>query len=268
MIPSKILEMIHQGALFVVNHSAGKDSQAMLIFLRRHVPASQLLLVHADLGEVEWEGNVEHIERFASDLPLIVAEPVRGLLQMVEDRFAKRPEVPSWPSASSKQCTSDLKRGPIEREVRRYLKAHPVFQGRVVNCMGMRSQESATRAKLVTLKRNEKNSVAGREWLDWLPIHDMSTLEVFGLIADAGEEAHPIYAEGMTRLSCCFCIMASAGDLTLAAKLNPALYVKYVMMERKTGYSLSMSGKTLEEITGILVAGNDDQPLDLIALAA
>lgn len=251
MIAAEILALVKKGALFVVNHSAGKDSQAMLIFLRRWVPARQLLVVHADLGEVEWPGNVEHIQRYASDLPFIIAKPVRGFLKMVEDRYARRPDVPSWPSASTRQCTSDLKRGPIEREVRRYLLAHPEFEGRVVNCMGMRAAESPARAKLTTFKRNNKNSVAGREWYDWLPIHDLSTLEVFAMIAEAGQEAHPIYALGMSRLSCVFCVMASTADLSTAARLNPALYVTYVRLERKTGYSLSMTGKGLEAITGI-----------------
>jgi 3'-phosphoadenosine 5'-phosphosulfate sulfotransferase (PAPS reductase)/FAD synthetase len=262
----KALPLIARGALVVVNHSAGKDSQAMLLRLKEIVPAEQLLLVHADLGEVEWAGNVEHIRATGCDLPLIVAKPVRGLLQMVEERFASRPEVPSWPSASSKQCTSDLKRGPIEREVRRFLKANPQFNGLVLNCMGMRAQESTSRAKATTWKKNEKNSVAGREWYDWQPIHAMTTDEVWATIADAGQKPHPIYAEGMTRLSCCFCIMASVGDLSTAARLNPALYAKYVRLERKTGYSLSMSGKMLEDITGIPV--NDDGEVNLLALAA
>jgi hypothetical protein len=36
----------------------------------------------------------------------------------------------------------------------------------------MRAQESSARAKLETLQLNQKNSKAGREWYDWLPIHD------------------------------------------------------------------------------------------------
>lgn len=277
---AQVCELVSRGALFVVNHSAGKDSQAMLIFLRRHVPAHQLLIIHADLGEVEWPGNVEHIQRYAGDLPLVIAKPVRGFIQMVEDRFANRPEVPSFPNKKNRQCTSDLKRGPIEREIRRYLKAHPEFGGLVVNCMGMRAQESTDRAKLVpfALSKKKGHNVArkvnrkgvvtnqGREWYEWLPIHAMSTLEVFASIAAAGEEPHPVYAEGMTRLSCVFCIMASVGDLQTAARLNPTLYVRYVMLERKTGYTLSMSGKTLEQICGVPV--NDNGEINLIALAA
>ena len=48
-------DLIRAGALFVANHSGGKDSQAMLIKLLERVPARQLLVVHASLGEAEWE---------------------------------------------------------------------------------------------------------------------------------------------------------------------------------------------------------------------
>ena len=42
-MPEQIRRMRDAGALFVCNHSAGKDSQAMLIELRRLVPARQIL---------------------------------------------------------------------------------------------------------------------------------------------------------------------------------------------------------------------------------
>lgn len=246
-LPPKAQELLSAGALFVVNHSAGKDSQAMLIKIREWgVPDTQILLIHADLGDVEWAGNVDHIQRSAPGLPLVVAKARRGLLQMVEERRM-------FPSPSQRQCTSDLKRGPCEREIRRYLNAHPEFGGFVVNCMGMRAEESASRARKEAWKRNAKNSVAGREWFDWLPIHTMTADEVFAAIRAAGQQPHPIYAAGMTRLSCCFCIMASAGDLTTAARLNPALYRRYVELEKRIGHTLSMSRKGLEEVTGIVV---------------
>ena len=244
-MPEKISEMLEAGALFVVNHSAGKDSQAMMIALRRaSVPSAQMLVVHADLGEVEWSGNMDHIRATVGDAPVIIARAKKTFFEMVEHRQM-------FPSPSHRQCTSDLKRNPIEREIRRYLKAHPEFGGRVVNCMGMRAQESASRAKKQALKRSEKNSKAGREWWDWLPIHDMTEDEVFALISEVGQEPHWAYVEGMSRLSCCFCIMASQADLTTAARLRPDLYRRYVETEKRLGHTLSMSRKGLEEITGL-----------------
>ncbi len=247
---SQIQNLIDRGALFVINHSAGKDSQAMTIHLKSIVPSGQLMVVHADLGRVEWPGVQEHIRETVGDLLIsVVKNPNKDLLEMVERRGM-------WPSASTRQCTSDLKRGPIETWVRRTLKARPEFNGLVVNCMGMRAEESPSRAKKTAFKFNERNSKAGREWYDWLPIHNWTTEEVFKCIADAGQKPHWAYEKGMSRLSCCFCILACKSDLRLSAKLNPDLYRTYVNLERKIGHTFAQPRKGqptvfLEEITGI-----------------
>ncbi|MEJ7805453.1 MAG: phosphoadenosine phosphosulfate reductase, partial [Telluria sp.] len=75
-------------------------------------------------------------------------------------------------------------------------------------------------------------------------------------IAAAGQKPHWAYAAGMSRFSCCFCIMSNQSDLTTAARLNPVLYRKYVELERSTGQVMMMPSKThgkrtLEQITGI-----------------
>ena len=94
-------ELIALGALFVANHSGGKDSQAQLIKLLEVVPPTQLLVVHASLGAMEWPGAMElaRYQAASAGLPFIVATAAKTLLEMVERRFEGRPEVPSWPSA-------------------------------------------------------------------------------------------------------------------------------------------------------------------------
>lgn len=240
--------MIARGALFVCNHSGGKDSQAMMIKLLETVPVRQLLVVHATLSEMEWPGALEHAEQQANaaGATFIVAKATKTLLDMVEHRFATRPEVPSWPSASYRQCTSDLKRGPIEREIRRFAKANGFSL--IVNCMGLRAEESHSRAKASVSKLNVGNSKAGREWYDWLPIHTLSTAEVFAIIRDAGQQPHPAYAAGNERLSCIFCIMANKRDLANGARLNPELFNRYVELEKRTGYTMHMSRKPLVDL--------------------
>mgnify|MGYP001174627691 CR=1 FL=1 len=125
-IPPEIADMIDAGALFAVSHSGGKDSQAQMIRLRAIVPPDQLVVVHAPLGRVECPGTLAHIRATIRDTPLILARAQTDLLAMVRRRGF-------WPTPSVRQCTSDLKRGPIERELRRYLKAHPRFGGRIVS---------------------------------------------------------------------------------------------------------------------------------------
>ena len=263
MIPEQIQALVQRGALFVVNHSGGKDSQAMYLKLRAFVPRKQIVLVHADLGAVEWAGAIGHILLTTAGEKLHTCHARRNLLQMIEERGM-------FPSPEQRQCTSDLKRGPIERTIRGITRERQAAGveawGLVVNCMGMRAQESSGRKKLAPFKFSARNSKAGREWYDWLPIHEMLEPEVFATIAAAGQQPHPVYALGMRRFSCVFCIMASEEDLKTAARLaterpellnDPHLYRKYVGLERSTGQVMLMPTKkagkrTLEQVTGVL----------------
>lgn len=240
--------LIEHGALFVANHSGGKDSQVQLIRLLERVPAAQLLVVHASLGPMEWPGAMElaRDQAAGAGLPFIVAEASKTLLEMVERRFESRPEVPSWPSASTRQCTSDLKRGPIQREVRRYAKAMGFKT--IVNCLGLRAQESPGRAKRTVFSRMAiSNSVL--TWYEWLPVHELQTDEVFSAIAAAGQQPHYAYALGNDRLSCVFCIMGSRADLRNGRIKHPELFQQYVALEQRTGYTMHMNRIPLVELS-------------------
>jgi DNA sulfur modification protein DndC len=254
----EIPALIEAGALFVANHSGGKDSQAMTIQLRRLVPAEQLVLIHADLPEVDWPGIEEHIRSTAPDLPLHIVRAGKTFFDMVEHRQM-------FPSPENRQCTSDLKRGPIHKRIIALSKslARPL----IVDCQGMRAEESTGRAKLVPWmeyaakpgKKPPPLARAGRRAWRWLPIHNWSTADVFRIIREAGQEPHPAYAAGMSRLSCCFCIMANQSDLTTAAKLKPELYRRYVETERRIGQTMMMPAggvrRFLPEITGVAADG-------------
>ena len=63
-----------------------------------------------------------------------------------------------------------------------------------MNCLGIRRDESAARARRIPWPRNDRMSVAGREVFDWLPIFDLSTADVFDAIHDAGQSPHWIIA--------------------------------------------------------------------------
>jgi 3'-phosphoadenosine 5'-phosphosulfate sulfotransferase (PAPS reductase)/FAD synthetase len=244
----EIHALIARGALFVANHSGGKDSMAMLNRLARIVPREQLLVVHASLGEAEWAGALDKAEHHADALGVrfIVARARKTLFGMVEHRKRVRPDAPSWPSAANRQCTSDLKRGPIQREVRRFTKAEGFTS--IVNCVGIRAQESSSRAKAIPFRRDERNSVAGRDWFDWLPIHDLSTAKVWAEIEAGPLRPHHAYALGNERLSCVFCIMGSRNDLANGARHHPELFARYREMESRTGYTMHQSRKSLAEI--------------------
>ena len=226
------MDLVRRGALVAVNHSGGKDSQAMYAVIRSVVPDSQIFVVHADLGDVEWPGVKEHI-RDSIVHPLHIAHAVykdgskKTLLDMIEKRG-------KWPSAGQRYCTSDLKRGPCNKVIR----AEAARRGTklVVSCFGFRAEESASRAKRATWVRNDRMSKAGREWFDFSPVHDLALDDVWRFLALSDQKRHWAYETGMTRLSCCFCVMASTADLRLAAALRPDLHQIYIEMETRTGH--------------------------------
>lgn len=250
MIPRAILEEVKLNSLFVINHSGGKDSQAMMIKLLEFVPSKQILVIHASLGFMEWPGALELAQKQAANagVPFVVAKAKKSFLDMVLKRFSERPEVPSFPSPKYRQCTSDLKRGPITREIRRYAKANGF--DRIVNCVGLRAEESSNRAKQQIFKPAAANGKAGRTWYDYLPIHLLKTEEVFLTIKNAGQIPHWAYQDN-ERLSCITCIMGSSKDLIHGAKKNPKVYALMCLVEEITGYSMHASLRTLPDLTGI-----------------
>jgi 3'-phosphoadenosine 5'-phosphosulfate sulfotransferase (PAPS reductase)/FAD synthetase len=243
---------LDEGAVFYCSHSGGKDSQAMYLLLDALVPAHRLSVVHADLGEVEWLGTQDHI-RATTRHPVHVVHAVwkdgsrKHLLDMVEKRAVDRPDVPSWPSSSQRYCTSDLKRGPIEKFIRADMKSRGATLA--VNCMGLRAEESPGRAKKPVLATNKRLSKAGRNVLDWLPVHDWSTAQVFESIAAAHQQPHPAYALGNDRLSCVFCIFGSPGDLQNGADQRPELAAKYLELEARTGSTMFHKSALADRIT-------------------
>lgn len=225
-------ELISRGALFIINHSGGKDSQCMLAVLRGFIPESQILVVYANVKGQEWNGTREHIESTLGSLKFKRVSANKTFFGMVRNRGM-------WPGAKHRQCTSDLKRDPIEKEIRSHIKENSL-SGLIVNCMGIRAQESHARAKQIPFKLSKRNSKAGREWYNWYPIFEYKEGEVFDAISAAGEKPHYAYDLGMTRLSCCFCILASRNDVTVAREHNPELFEEICTIEKEIGHTMRM----------------------------
>lgn len=247
-MPEEIPNLIGAGAVFYVSHSGGKDSQAMYALLKNVIPNDQLVVIHASLGEVEWPGVIEHIQNSTAH-PVNVVRAKKDLLGMVNRRGM-------WPSAAYRQCTSDLKRGPIFTFIRNDLKRRGATIA--VNCMGLRAEESTARAKKIPFTNNNSESCDGRvkrTVYDWLPVFFLSTNEVFSIIREAGQKPFWAY-EKNERLSCVFCIMGSINDLRHGAECNPELFRKYVELEKKIGHTMFTRGKEpvfLEDYVGLRV---------------
>ena len=223
--------------LVLINSSAGKDSQAMLTYLvaladEQGLPREKLVVVHADLGRVEWDGTRDLAERQANFYGLrfeVVSREKGDLLAQVEERGM-------WPSSTTRYCTSDQKRDQIQKLITKESRAIG-GQVRFLNCMGLRAEESPARAKAAALEVNKRASSKTRTVENWLPIQAWTTGDVWRTNVESGVEIHPVYRAGMNRLSCVFCIFASKKDLKIAGRLNPKLLAEYVALEAKIDHT-------------------------------
>ena len=252
--------LAQRGALFFVSHSGGKDSQAMYAWVRAlGIPDDQIIVVHADLGEAEWPGTIDHIKASISH-QLNIVRGTKTFFGIVEHRLATRPSVPSWPSAQYRDCTATLKRNPIYKFIRQTMKARGVSLA--VNVQGLRAEESSRRAKQQPWKLNTALSLAGREVYDWLPVHHWDESQVKRMVADSGQTLGLAYQTGNQRMSCRFCIMGCASDLANAARQFPDLLERYEELERRTGYTF-LPGKSLREKIAEAQPATTQQELDL-----
>lgn len=249
----------------VVNTSAGKDSQVMLDVLVKRARdeglADRLVAVHADLGRVEWDGTIELAKEQADHYGvrfLSEARPQGDLLEQIEERG-------KWPSRSCRYCTSDHKRGQIGKVLTRLkaetwatMKANgeqkrPV---RILNCIGIRAQESRDRAADSPLHIDARQS---GEWnaklvVRWYPIFDWTEEQVWERISNIETRHHYAYDLGMPRLSCVFCVFAPKWALLIAGRENRELLDDYVRVEQKIGHTFRQNFK-IEEIQAALDDG-------------
>lgn len=253
------LDLVGQGALVVHNNSAGKDSQSLLIHLveRLGVPPSQIVSIHADLGPSEWEGTEEHARAIADayGVPLLVtrardnAGAPKTFLTMADKRGM-------FPDRANRSCTSDLKRGPIRRELNAWLKANPQPTPYVLNTLGLRGEESVDRAKGALFAfvpdascpnapwpeaEGRKTSAARRLVFNWNPIHHLTEAQVFATIEAAGQQPHWAYGAGARRLSCTTCIFSSEADIRIACQHSAkarAYAGEIIALERKHGHTI------------------------------
>lgn len=227
--------------IILVNSSAGKDSQASLDVVAEQARTAgvldRVIVVHADLGDVEWDGVPELAAEHAAHYGLRFEVVRRD--ETILDRVAQRGK---FPDAARRWCTSDFKRGPI-RTVMTRLVAELRTSGRVtdrpvqlLNVMGLRAQESSARARRIPYAPNGSASNGKRRVDEWYPIHEWTVEQVWERIAAAGTRPHRAYSEGMSRLSCRLCVLASRADLVCSARLNPELADRYARVEAAIGH--------------------------------
>jgi len=258
----------------VVSSSAGKDSQAMLdkvCKLARDADVlDRVVVVHADLGRVEWRGCVELAAEQAAHYGVrfeVVERDDRGdLLDEIESRRM-------FPSAGAQFCTSYYKREPIAKLYTRLAnethgndresKARPSKVSRrvrVLECLGLRAEESPKRNNKPEFTNNKRATNASRRLVDtWLPIHQASTADVWRTIKLSGVRHHEAYDLGMPRLSCAFCVFAPRAALLIAAEHNRDTLNAYCDVETKIGHTFK-ADLSIVELRDAYDAGERGDP--------
>lgn len=203
----------------------------MLAYLCEQYPDIPKEVVFADTG---WEhpGTEEWcrqlVRRFGLELR-VVRNSRKNLLTMAEARG-------KFPGMQQRQCTSDLKRDPIASWIRRFM-----LDRTIVNCLGMRAEESSGRAKMRPLKRNKRETNSKRTVWDWLPIHGWSEAKVLAYLEERGLPLHPVYSY-LRRFSCRLCIFMTLDDVRQVQKHDPEAIQTIRTLEEKIGFSFFPTG--------------------------
>jgi 3'-phosphoadenosine 5'-phosphosulfate sulfotransferase (PAPS reductase)/FAD synthetase len=217
--------------------------------------AQRIHAVHCDLGRMEWQGARELAQRQCDryGVPLdIVSRPQGDILHQAE--FERK----MWPDSTRRWCTSDQKRGQVDKVITKLVNAwlarHACSQVRVLNCLGLRAQESSSRKKNAPFVAAGRGTNGKRTVDHWLPIHEWTEERVWQHIRAHGLEYHHAYDLGMPRLSCVFCIFAPREALLLAGYHNRALLAEYVGVERRIQHAFQHK-KPLVQIQATLEGG-------------
>ncbi|MCE9564275.1 MAG: phosphoadenosine phosphosulfate reductase family protein [Planctomycetes bacterium] len=260
--------------LILINSSGGKDSQTALEEVVRTarrlcIPKHKLVVVHADLGVVEWPGTrelaQEQAKHYGLRFEVVRHKNANGESHDLLEHILKRG---MWPDSQARFCTSDFERGPVQTLMTRYAQAagrrHRLKPGqkkyRVVSCLGMRAEESDARNLLPNWTLNTSASNGLRDVFNWLPIFKLTKDEVWARIRASGVQHHWAYDLGMPRLSCCFCIFSPKSALILAGKHNRELLLRYVAAEQKMKHTFR-HGFSLAEVLAAVDANQQPGPV-------
>lgn len=235
----EIAGLLAADAPVAIGVSGGKDSCALAFATVDYLDSighrGPRVLVHSDLGRVEWRASLPTCERLAAKLGLELITVRRGAGDMM-DRWLTRWEnnveryralscvrtILPWSTPDMRFCTSELKTAVICRELIKR------FPGRtIISCAGIRRDESAKRKLALVAKPQPKltGKRAKTNGVDWNPII---------YLAEKGFELHEAYTKyGMTRVSCAFCIMGSEADIVASTTCpdNADIYREMVQLE-------------------------------------
>lgn len=239
--------------------SGGKDSSALAFATVEHLDRvghrGPRVLIHSDLGRVEWKDSAPTCERLSQALGIELVTVRRNAGDMM-DRWLTRwsnnvtrytelscvKMILPWSTPSMRFCTSELKTAIICRELVRR------FPGTtILSACGIRRQESPNRRKAPIAREQAKlrSALHRTRGLDWNAIIEWDLEDVLALHAARAFPLHEAYTvHGSSRVSCGFCIMGSRPDLAAAAGAaeHADLYREMVDLECVSSFAFQSSG--------------------------
>lgn len=257
-LDNQVTALIASDAPVAIAVSGGKDSVAAAFATVAHLDAvghlGPRVLIHSDLGVVEWKDSLPTCERLAAKLGLeliVVRRAAGDMMERWEKRWSNNVKryinlecvklILPWSTPSMRFCTSELKSAPMASALVRR------FPGqRIISACGVRREESSQRSKAPTSKENErlKNKKHHTTGIDWNPIAAWTEADVFAYATALGFEMHEGYAKyGMSRISCAYCIMSKESDLRASASCadNADVYRRMVKLEIVSSFAFQGS---------------------------
>lgn len=252
----EVEQLLLKDAVAAIGVSGGKDSLAVALAVGRHLDAighrGPRLLVHADLGRVEWADSLPACQRLAQGMGwelMVVRRTAGDLLARWQGRWAANARryaelecvklILPWSTPALRFCTSELKAAVITRSLRRRFPTQDI-----VNVTGIRREESQSRARMPVSKALPALARRKAAGVTWNAIIEWPLGAVLQEIANGGQRLHDAYTVyGTSRVSCVFCIMSSAADLDAAARCadNVELYREMVELEALSGFGFQGS---------------------------
>lgn len=215
------------------------------------------VLIHSDLGLIEWRDSLPMCQQLARrlDMELVVVHTdlIARWNQRWENNVTRYKNllcvklVMPWSSAQWRFCTGEKKQAPICSELTRRFPGHVIL-----SASGIRRDESDQRRKAVVCQEQEKLSRKKLETsgYDWHPILEWPLEYVYAYHRERAIPLHLAYTHfGSTRVSCTFCVLSSHRNLYAATlcEENLAAYRQLVSLEIASTFSFQ-SGSWLCEV--------------------
>lgn len=179
----------------LISFSGGKDSTALLLYAKEQGILDNADVVYCDTG---WENPVtyDYIQYVgkAINKEIVILKPEYSFLELAKKK--KR-----FPSSQARFCTEELKLKPMRKYIESYLPDCEIW-------VGVRAEESFSRSKLPV------RAFADYYGCDMVrPILNWTWQQVFDIMKRHSIKPNPLYKNGMKRVGCFPCVMASNEEL-------------------------------------------------------